>query len=192
MKSRFLWVGNWRAVDFVNTDIVLEGKPVDLLGEPADLTAWLSEAGVDGPDKALASRAKQDEILRKAKAYRALLRGGLVEITYRRALPMALLKATNAMLAQEKPVERLTQSVTGYQLLLERRFERPASFVAPIAESFAKLLVEGDLRRLRKCKNEDCVLYFYDTSKSGTRSWCSLDICGNKMRMAASRERNRV
>jgi predicted RNA-binding Zn ribbon-like protein len=192
VKSRFLWVGNWQAVDFVNTDIVLERRPVDLLGEPADLTAWLSEAGVDGVDKALASQAKQDEILRKAKAYRALLRGGLVEITCRRALPIALLKATNAMLAQEKPVERLTESVTGYQLLIERRFERPASFIAPIAESFAKLLVEGDLCRLRKCKNENCVLYFYDTSKSGTRSWCSLDICGNKMRMAASRERNRV
>lgn len=44
-----------------------------------------------------------------------------------------------------------------------------------------RLLTEGDLRRLHKCRNERCVLLFYDTTKSGTRQWCSLD-CFNRTR----------
>lgn len=192
IKSRFLWVGNWPAVDFVNTDIILDGKPVDLLRDWPDMKVWLSEAGVLISDKTLHRLHHHDEALAQAKGYRALLRRGLVEVTGKRALPAELLKATNDMLAQENPISQLAKSAKGYRFVVERRLERPASFIAPIAESFAKLLVKGDLARLRKCKNEECVLYFYDNSKSGTRSWCSLDICGNKMRMAASRERNRA
>jgi len=60
----------------------------------------------------------------------------------------------------------------------------------PIAESFARLVTEADAGRIRKCKNPDCVLYFHDTSKGGNRAWCSLDLCGNKLRMAASRQRH--
>jgi predicted RNA-binding Zn ribbon-like protein len=52
------------------------------------------------------------------------------------------------------------------------------------------MLTEDDLSRLRKCANPECVLYFYDVSKGGKRRWCSLDICGNKLRMAASRRRH--
>ena len=66
-----------------------------------------------------------------------------------------------------------------------------AYYAAPLAWAFAELLAKADFNRIRNCKNPECVLFFYDTSKSGTRTWCSLDMCGNKMLMAASRGRSR-
>jgi predicted RNA-binding Zn ribbon-like protein len=46
--------------------------------------------------------------------------------------------------------------------------------------------------RVRKCEHESCVLHFYDTSKKGSRRWCSMNLCGNKVKVAAYKERNRA
>src|SRR5260370_6103578 len=46
--------------------------------------------------------------------------------------------------------------------------------------SIAALLADLDRAKIRKCSN--CVLHFYDTSKKGTRRWCSMQICGNRAR----------
>lgn len=33
--------------------------------------------------------------------------------------------------------------------------------------------------RLKNCQNKNCSHFFYDTSKAGTRTWCSMKSCGN-------------
>ena len=45
--DKFLWLGNDPAIDFVNTAIVSDGKPVDLLQGPDDYLAWLNQAGLE-------------------------------------------------------------------------------------------------------------------------------------------------
>ncbi|WP_328944641.1 CGNR zinc finger domain-containing protein [Streptomyces sp. NBC_00250] len=34
--------------------------------------------------------------------------------------------------------------------------------------------------RIRACAHEACILHFFDTSRNGTRRWCSMAICGNR------------
>ncbi|MGC3002653.1 CGNR zinc finger domain-containing protein [Streptomyces sp. G35A] len=34
--------------------------------------------------------------------------------------------------------------------------------------------------RIRGCAHEACVLHFFDTSRIGTRRWCSMAACGNR------------
>ena len=34
--------------------------------------------------------------------------------------------------------------------------------------------------RIRQCANHECVLWFYDHSRSGQRQWCSMASCGNR------------
>jgi len=41
----------------------------------------------------------------------------------------------------------------------------------------------GGRKRVRKYAN--CVLHFHDTSKKGTRRWCSMQLCGNRFKVAA-------
>jgi predicted RNA-binding Zn ribbon-like protein len=67
----------------------------------------------------------------------------------------------------------------------------PAQIVAILAEAAARLLTEKDLTLVRRCENPACVLHFYDPSKNHRRRWCSMDICGNRMKVAAHYRRQR-
>ncbi|WP_371263350.1 MULTISPECIES: CGNR zinc finger domain-containing protein [unclassified Pseudomonas] len=44
---------------------------------------------------------------------------------------------------------------------------------------------------VRQCEAHDCVLLFHDLSKSHRRRWCSMATCGNRMKVAAFRSRNK-
>jgi hypothetical protein len=48
--------------------------------------------------------------------------------------------------------------------------------------------------RIRRCAHEACVLHFFDTSRNGTRRWCSMAACGNRAKAsrhyARSNQRN--
>jgi len=69
-------------------------------------------------------------------------------------------------------------------------FRKPADLWAPIVDATANLLVEAELSRIRKC--ESCVIHFFDTSKKGSRRWCSMNICGNKLKVASYQRRKRA
>ena len=63
------------------------------------------------------------------------------------------------------------------------------NLLVPIAEDASDLLCDGDLSLVKKCKNTTCILYFYDTTKSHTRSWCRMALCGNRAKAAAHYQR---
>jgi predicted RNA-binding Zn ribbon-like protein len=67
---------------------------------------------------------------------------------------------------------------------------RPEDLFAPLAHSAATLFADVDRNRVRKCRQ--CVLHFYDTSKKGTRQWCSMRLCGNRLKVAAYTARRRA
>jgi predicted RNA-binding Zn ribbon-like protein len=187
-KSKFLWVGNWPAIDFINTAIVVEGKPVDLLEGADDVALWLDQSHLcektnDGglpPPKRL---------IDEARAYRGLLRQGIAQFGRHRRLSADLLGKTNEYLRRCVSSRQLQEDGKRYRSLTSWHLQSTEDYLVPIAESFAKLATEAEPGRIRKCKNPECVLYFHDTSKAGNRAWCSLDLCGNKLRMAASRQR---
>jgi len=80
---------------------------------------------------------------------------------------------------------------TGNVHSLEPRFEpqHPGDLFGPLAQSVANLFAEADRNRVRKCGQ--CVLHFYDTSRKGTRRWCSMQLCGNRLKVAAYAARQR-
>lgn len=188
LKSKFLWVGNWPAIDFINTDIIVEGKPVDLLEKADDVVLWLDESH-------LCEKANDDKLsppkrlVDEARAYRGLLRQGIAQFARQRRLSADLLGKTNEYLRRCVSSRQLQENGKRYRSLTNWRLRSAEDYLVPIAESFAGLVTEAEPGRIRKCKNPECVLYFYDTSKGGHRAWCSLDLCGNKLRMAASRRR---
>ena len=189
VKSKFLWVGNCSAIDFTNTDVVMEGKPVDLLEEADDVVLWLEESHLcEKVSESTLVRPKR--LIDEARAYRGLLRQGIAQFSRRRRLSADLLGKTNEYLRRCVSSRELQEDGKKYRSLTSWRLQSAEDYLVPIAESFTRLVTEVDPARIRKCKNPDCVLYFLDTSKGGNRSWCSLDLCGNKLRMAASRRRH--
>jgi len=68
--------------------------------------------------------------------------------------------------------------------------QQPEHLFAPLAYSAALLFAHVDRSRVRKCGR--CVLLFHDTSKKGTRRWCSMNLCGNRVKVAAYQRRQRA
>lgn len=46
--------------------------------------------------------------------------------------------------------------------------------------------------RLRPCANPDCRLFLIDRSRPGTARWCSMAVCGNRMKVRAHARRQRT
>jgi len=184
-NDKFLWLGNSPALDFVNTEVVHDGKAFELLADAGDLRAWLVRSRlVDSVDTELPQKA-----LRTARDFRQELRAGLEAMVQNRKAPDSMMASINALLLRHTVAFRLHTQGRLFELKTDWIFRAPEDVCVPIALSFARMLSTVDLGRVRRCKNPDCVLYFYDTSKSGTRSWCSLKICGDKLRMAAFRRK---
>ena len=104
-------------------------------------------------------------------------------------LPENLIPKTNMLLSNPDNVDRIVEENGTYRLATAPKYQSPRALMIPVARSFAELLVKADRTHLRKCRNPDCGLYFYDISKSGTRMWCSLELCGNRSRVAAFRRK---
>jgi predicted RNA-binding Zn ribbon-like protein len=60
-----------------------------------------------------------------------------------------------------------------------------------VARSAVELLTSLDARRVKQCPGcADCGWLFLDTSKSGTRQWCSMEGCGSRAKMRRQYQRH--
>ncbi len=66
-----------------------------------------------------------------------------------------------------------------------------AWLTAPIALSAAALLASPERARISVCNGEGCHWLFLDTSRGGTRRWCSMESCGNRAKARAHYEAHR-
>ncbi len=72
-----------------------------------------------------------------------------------------------------------------------RRWRSPEALLQPIGDALAALLVEEDFAHVKACAGPACTLLFVDHTRAHTRRWCSMEICGNRAKQAAHRQRLR-
>lgn len=77
----------------------------------------------------------------------------------------------------------------GPALVRYRADDHPLHILSPLAEAAAQLLATGDFDLVRQCEHPECVLWFYDRTKSHRRRWCSMAVCGNRHKVAEFRKR---
>jgi predicted RNA-binding Zn ribbon-like protein len=128
--------------------------------------------------------------LRELLKFRERLRAIVVRQEAGFSVSTAFIAELNSLLKQHPSVIALQRK--GEKLDLDAAFkpEKPTDVWAPIAIAVAELLSDVSPGRLRKC--EACILHFLDTSKRGSRRWCSMNICGNKIKVAAYQQRKRA
>jgi predicted RNA-binding Zn ribbon-like protein len=63
--------------------------------------------------------------------------------------------------------------------------------LATLARDAIDLLTGPRTARIKECDHPDCSLLFFDDSQSGRRRWCSMDRCGNLVKIAGYRRRTR-
>jgi predicted RNA-binding Zn ribbon-like protein len=67
-----------------------------------------------------------------------------------------------------------------------------AAVLATVARDAIDLLSGTALNHVRKCADAHCSVLFVDNSRPGKRRWCAMNGCGNKVKKAAYRKRQRV
>jgi predicted RNA-binding Zn ribbon-like protein len=186
LANEALFLSGSLALDLVNTEMIIRGKKHDVLASPEALAAWWKQAGEhDAESHALVEEEPivwTTELLAHVKALRATVRHLASAVVQKQAVDEAALEPLNAVLALGYPCMQKTEQGT-IRRVMRLRDAMVGPVVLPIAVSALRLFAGADWQRLHKCKNDRCILYFYDTTKSATRRWCSLG-CMNRARSA--------
>ena len=191
----FLFVANRPILDFLNTKPVLAQGPTELLPDFHALERWFIASGIvsssrmKGILRSWRHSPKTEVFLKELQAFRERLRDAVLRIEAGSPPSDEFLKEVNTRLLQH-PRHTSLRKRDG-QIVREPLFDpqEPADLWTPIVDSAAGLLSETETSRIRKC--ESCVVHFFDTSKKGSRRWCSMNICGNKVKVAAYQQRKR-
>jgi len=191
----FLFVANRRILDLLNTKPVLADGPTELLPDVRALERWLIASGMVTSRKTKAivrgwrDSTEATAFLKQLIALRERLREAVLRMENGSSPTDAFLAEVNSLLLQY-PRHTSLHKRDG-KVIREAVFElgEPADLWTPIIDATAELLAGADFSRIRKC--ESCVVHFFDTSKKGSRRWCSMNICGNKLKVAAYQRRKR-
>jgi predicted RNA-binding Zn ribbon-like protein len=174
VRDGFLFLGGHPAIDFLNTEIVADGAPLDLLGDPSALARWFTAAEIR--DVPVTART-----LAAVKRLRTELREAVLRRAEGHSLKKSTIEALNEALRRGKGALRLRPD--GGELELVFEVEEPEALFV-LARAAAEFFTMADTRRIGRCQGTNCILLFYDVTKSGTRRWCSMAGCGNRMKAA--------
>jgi predicted RNA-binding Zn ribbon-like protein len=191
----FLFVANRPILDLLNTRPVLADGPTELLPAVHALERWLIASGI-------AHSAKTKKMLRRWRNSReaASFLGDLIR--FRERLRDAVLRIEAGTAPADDFIEEVNTGLLQHPLATKLRkregrivrvqhfeLKRPPDLWILIFDGTADLLGEPEMERIRKC--EACEVHFFDTSKKGSRRWCSMNLCGNKVKVAAYQRRKR-
>lgn len=188
---RFLFVGGDVSIDFVNTEMIESGREVDRISNPQELAAWVRASSLGsefGVPTAIAST-----IHTRAIDLRGALRACYNALIDEQPVPEPALKSLNAVLAAAPGSElRRLPTQTLHHAPRVDLTKDASDLPWLLANAGAQLLCSDRTTLLRRCANrEHCMLIFLDTSRSHTRRWCSMDLCGNRRKVAAHNARAR-
>jgi predicted RNA-binding Zn ribbon-like protein len=170
--------------DFVNTSEIDGVRRDELLPTPEAWRTWLEEQRLIPPDAAPLSAADQDLAAQMREDVRALL------------------LANNGEPLDADSVERLND-VAGRALMTVRFSSDGSARLEPLADgiegALGRILAivlesmgNGSWSRLKACRNDECMWVFFDSSKNHSATWCSMRVCGNRMKARAYRKRQAV
>jgi predicted RNA-binding Zn ribbon-like protein len=185
-------LGERLCLDFINT---VEGprsmQPEEFLHSYGDVVRWgrhtriltpaaaegLLREGVRRPDEATA-------VFGRASALRAALTRIFRAVARGQAADDAGLQHVRTEYLNALARARLTPRQETYGWTWNANDSSLDQPLWTVAHSAVELLTTGELARVKECPGaDDCGWLFYDTSKNGSRRWCSMEGCGSRVKM---------
>jgi predicted RNA-binding Zn ribbon-like protein len=163
---------------FVNTVDLEDGE--EALSIPAELSDWLAEHGLAEPGEVFS----HDDLARAVavrEALRALLlanTGGAIDPGAPATLTAAAERAHLTLAVDEHGRARVEPRAAG----IDRVFGQLLGVVA-------RAQADGTWERMKACPWHTCHVAFYDHSRNRSRTWCSMEVCGNRAKAQTYRRR---
>jgi predicted RNA-binding Zn ribbon-like protein len=156
---------------FVNSNDREGGR--DALDSPAAARTWLRAAGL--PAARLDERDRK-RIVALREALRALLLAN-------NGLPVdrSALATLNAEAARSRVAVRFAATAAR----LEPRGPAVDRAVGQLIAAVFTAMFDGSWARLKACRRDVCQWAFYDHSKNRSGTWCTMDVCGNRVKTSA-------
>ena len=163
---------------FVNTLDVEEGT--DELDGPESLLGWFAEMGLLS-DEATADEGDLERALALREGIRSLLLANNGE-----ELEPADLRELNRAAGSVRLTVRFDEDGSP---VLEPETSGISAALGRILGAVARAEDEGIWGRLKVCPNDACQWAFYDRSRNRSGRWCTMEVCGNRMKARAFRQR---
>ncbi len=154
---------------FLNTKDHEHGR--EWLETPAELIEWLGERG-----------------FRSAADANALARAHRVRSALHKLLLGELDDTAHATLEREAKHAALRVTFDSAELVPTGR--GLDAFFARLFAIVHDATLDGSWQRLKGCRN--CHWVFYDESKNRSATWCSMELCGNRLKTKRYRRRQRT
>jgi len=194
-------LGGRLCLDFTNTmDPRLGNHPHDFLADYADLVQWSWHAGLltEGEAERLLKEAahrpteatmtfERAITLREAvyRVFSAIARGTFPKITD--------LDTLKAVFVEAMMYAQLIPAASGFRWDWLGRKSALDQMLWPVVHSAVELLTSEEVKKVKECPGiGDCGWLFLDTSKNGSRQWCSMEGCGSRAKMRRQYARKRV
>ncbi|MFQ3559018.1 CGNR zinc finger domain-containing protein [Streptomyces gramineus] len=155
-------------LELLNSTPVMDGAAQDLLADPEAARSWQRAHGGSG------GKEERRHLLQARDLLQGVVTGS------RPATDLA------PLLADVTSHPEL--SAAGVTWRLDVPAPRRLAVTAVLAWSALQESLPG---RLRACDNPECRLYLIDRSKTNRARWCSMAVCGNRMKARRHHQRTR-
>jgi predicted RNA-binding Zn ribbon-like protein len=194
-----IFVGDALGLDFLNSIATPVDTVIDWIDDGEGYLSWLEQAHLVPPDVLQQMRARAllgelDKIAGQARDLREWFRAFVRQHRGRplTAEALAELEPLNRLLDRDDSFSQIVPQPTAhrpFQLRAMRRWSNPGALLLPVGEALARLVCAEDFSNVKACERPACTLLFADHTRGHGRRWCSMAICGNRVKQAAHRNR---
>jgi predicted RNA-binding Zn ribbon-like protein len=185
------FIGGRLALDFVNS------VPPNSELVWNQFIAFLESARIVTPERAVELMALNrsdtqaaESLVQKAQRLAAALRLAFNSVLHRQRPMREWIEPVNEILRITDGHDELILTDNDWEIQFVASESGLEWLLAAVARSAAEIIAEGPRARLRLCANPRCGLFFYDTSRTHRRRWCSMTVCGNRHKAAAFAHRH--
>lgn len=181
-KTEFPLITHNLSLDLVNTEIISYDKRHDHIHSEEDLMKWLDKMGEAAPFLNRSSLKKVQEdfsnVSQKILQFRSVLREHFENIAEGREPAPSFVSFLQ---------DQIAAAPFTYEIIDDKLARIPAgniddAILSLIAYDALWLIHTKEIKQLKRCANEKCILLFLD--KTGRRKWCSMKICGNRQKVS--------
>lgn len=186
--SKLPFLGGNLSLDFVNTVHDRHEAPLrDLLLNYLDLATWVyfADAINDSLKEnllkiGLENQGSADQIYKDALQLREAFYDFIVNLINQDEAFTTNIQLINQWLSRTFSNLELVQLNGHFVLDWNTENFELESVLWPIIRAFVDLVTSEDINCIKQCGN--CGYLFVDKSKNNSRKWCSMEICGNRVK----------